>query len=97
MRLSVETRWDSGMALPQAFHLRGRRVAVAAIVDQWFGPDYRYCKLTGDDGCVYILRVVEHCADWQLTFFASRRVQAARALSGTRAATEHLSPPRPPC
>lgn len=97
MRLSVETRCDSGMALPCALHLHGRRVAVDTIVDQWFGPDYRYCKLTGDDGCVYILRVVEHCADWQLTFFASRRLQAARALSGTRASTGHLFPPGAPC
>jgi hypothetical protein len=53
------------------------------LIDQWFGPDYRYCKLKGDDGAVYILRVVEHCSDWQLTLFSSPRVQAVAASSGT--------------
>lgn len=82
MRLDVQTSRDSEMEMPQAFRLKGRCIDVAEIIDQWFGPDYRYCKLKSDDGDVYILRVVEHCSDWQLTFFASRRVLAAAALSG---------------
>jgi hypothetical protein len=83
MRLNVETSRDHGMELPRAFHLNGRRIAVIAIVDQWFGPDYRYCKVKGDDGAVYILRVVEHSSDWQLTLFSSPRIQAVAASSGT--------------
>ena len=83
MRLDVESSRDSGMELPFAFHLNGRRVKVIDIIDQWFGPDYRYCKLKGDDGAVYILRVVEHCSDWHLTLFSSPRIQAIAASSGT--------------
>ena len=80
MRLEVETTHDAGRELPLAFRLRGRCIAVVDIIDQWFGPDYRYCKLKGDDGAVYILRVIEHCSDWQLARFASPRIAAA--LSG---------------
>jgi hypothetical protein len=83
MRLDVETSRDTGRELPRAFHLNRRRVAVIEVIDQWFGPDYRYCKLKGDDGAVYILRVVEHSSDWQLTLFSSPRIQAAAASSGT--------------
>jgi hypothetical protein len=83
MRLQVETTHEAGRELPLAFHFNARRVEVVKVIDQWFGPDYRYCKVKGDDGAVYILRVVEHCSDWQLTLFSSRRIQAAAASSGT--------------
>jgi hypothetical protein len=83
MRLNVETSRDTGRELPCAFHFNGRRVEVLAVIDQWFGDDHRYCKLKGDDGAVYILRVVDHCSDWQLTLFSSPRMQAVAASSGT--------------
>jgi hypothetical protein len=83
MRLNVETIRDTGRELPLAFDFLGRRVEVVEIVDQWFGSDYRYCKVKGDDGAVYILRVIEHCSDWQLTLFSSPRIQTVAALSGT--------------
>ena len=83
MRLDVETSRDTGRELPRAFHLWGHRVVAVEIVDQWFGSDDRYCKLKGDDGAVYILRVVEHSSSWQLTLFSSPRMQAVAASSGT--------------
>ena len=83
MRLDVETSRHSGRELPVAFDFLGRRVEVAAVVDQWFGADCRYCKVKGDDGAVYILRVVEHSSYWQLTLFSSPRIQAVAASSGT--------------
>jgi hypothetical protein len=83
MRLDVETSHDMGRELPRAFDLNARRVEVVTVVDQWFGPDYRYCKVKGDDGAVYILRVVEHSSYWQLTLFSSPRMQAVAASSGT--------------
>ena len=83
MYLDVETCRDSRMELPHAFHFKGRRVEVVKIVDQWFGDDHRYCKVTGDDGAIYILRVVEHSSYWQLTLFSSPRIQAVAASSGT--------------
>jgi hypothetical protein len=66
-----------------------RSTSTAAVSRLWklstsgFGPDYRYCKLKGDNGAVYILRIVEHCSDWQLTLFTSPRIQTAAPLSGT--------------
>jgi hypothetical protein len=81
MHLDVESSRDSGRELPLAFDFLGRRVAVAKVIDQWFGADHRYCKVKGDDGAVYILRVVEH--SWQLTLFSSLRMQAVAASSGT--------------
>jgi hypothetical protein len=83
MRLDVETSRDTGRELPLAFDFLGRRVAVVKFVDQWFGADYRYCKVKGDDDAVYILRVVEHSSCWQLTLFSSPRMQAVAASSGT--------------
>jgi hypothetical protein len=83
MRLDVETSHDMGRDLPRAFHFNARRVEVVTVVDQWFGPDYRYCKVKGDDGAVYILRVVEHSSYWQLTLFLSPRMQAVAVSSGT--------------
>jgi hypothetical protein len=83
MHLDVETSRDTGRELPLAFECLGRRVEVVNVVDQWFGPDYRYCKVKGDDGAVYILRVVEHSSHWQLTLFSSPRMQAVAASSGT--------------
>jgi hypothetical protein len=77
MRLEVETTHDAGRELPFAFRLRGRCIAVVDIIDQWFGPDYRYCKLKGDDGAVYILRVVEHRSD------CGNGVGAARVIEDT--------------
>jgi hypothetical protein len=69
MRLNVEISRDTGREMPRAFDLRGRRIEVVEVIDQWFGDDYRYCKIEGNDGAIYILRVVEHCSDWSLTFF----------------------------
>jgi hypothetical protein len=83
MYLDVETCSDTRMELPRAFHFKGRRVEVTKVVDQWFGDDHRYCKIKGDDGAVYILRVVEHSSYWQLTLFSSPRMQAVAASSGT--------------
>jgi hypothetical protein len=83
MHLDVETTRDSGAELPLTFDFLGRRVVVVKIVDQWFGADHRYCKVQGDDGAVYILRVIERSCNWQLILFSSPRMQAVAASSGT--------------
>jgi len=41
------------------------------IVDQWYGPDYCYFKVKGNDGGLYILRFDKGCAEWALTMFQS--------------------------
>jgi len=84
MHLQVDTQTDgSGALMPRGFHLRARYVTVVETVDQWFGPDYRYVKVLGDDGCCYILRVHDAHGYWQLTMFQSPKAQtlpSARSL-----------------
>ena len=53
---------------PVAFRLGERRIAVAEVVDRWYGEDHAYFKLAGEDGAVYIIRQ-DRCADaWELVF-----------------------------
>ena len=80
MRIEVDTYpGHRGMAMPNGFALGERWIEVVDTIDQWFGPDYRYVKVRGDDGALYILRVQEPHASWELTMFASARAPAAGA------------------
>ena len=54
---------------PLRFAFGKRTIEVEEILDQWQGPDYRYFKLRGDDGGVYILRNEETSGRWELTMF----------------------------
>ncbi|RWA66943.1 hypothetical protein [Mesorhizobium sp.] len=79
MRIKVETRQDGNVDVPWRFSLNGDHVDVFEMVDQWFGDDYRYCKVKGSDGALYILRYDELRSEWCLTMFASERAQAVTA------------------
>jgi hypothetical protein len=48
---------------------------VDVLETQWYGPDYRYIKARGTDGDLYILRVDEPQAEWELTMFKGARAQ----------------------
>jgi hypothetical protein len=68
MRVQVESVADSrGVEMPRRFHLRGRKVEIVEGDDQWHGADYRYFKVKGDDGNVYILRFDEPSSEWEPT------------------------------
>ena len=54
---------------PRAFRLGERRIAVVEIVDRWMGPDYRYFRVSGDDGNLYVLRRDDATAEWTLGAF----------------------------
>ncbi len=54
---------------PRRFSLGKRWIEVDEIIDQWHGPDYRYFKLKGSDGGIYILRLNEKRLCWELTMF----------------------------
>jgi hypothetical protein len=58
-----------GEETPRAFHLGGRRIEVAAVLDQWLAPDHRYFKLRGDDGDIYLVRHDVASQGWELTLF----------------------------
>jgi hypothetical protein len=70
MEVWVETYADDrGVEKLQRFCLDGRKIEVAENIDQWHGADYRYFKVRGSDGDVYILRLDEVRAAWELTMY----------------------------
>ena len=89
MRIHVKTDIGyRGIEMPRQFHLDGREVEVIENVDQWQGCDYRYFKVKGDDGNLYILRFNEGRADWELTMFQNPRAQTVRD-AGQRSAARY--------
>ena len=82
MRIAVETSEHNGLALPRALRLSAARSEVVEVLDQWYGSDYRYCKVKGGNGALYILRLDEGRSEWHLIMFASARAQT---FAGSRA------------
>lgn len=66
---------------PQRFTLGRRVIGVDEVIDQWYGPDHRYFKLKGDDGCIYILRQDETSRHWELILFDAGRRDETRLSS----------------
>jgi hypothetical protein len=58
-----------GEQRPLRFYINQRCIEVVDVIDQWYGPDHRYCKLLGDDDGVYILRHNIDRGYWELTMF----------------------------
>jgi hypothetical protein len=76
--MQVETYVDEGGAEKlRRFRLDNRVVDVVDNMDQWYGADYRYVKVRGIDGNVYVLRHDEIRAEWELTMY-----QAASPTAG---------------
>lgn len=83
MRICVETaRGYGGVEVPRRFRLDDREVGVVENLDQWHGPDYRYFKITGSDGNLYILRHDEPRGEWDLTLFQRGQLQAGQSAPG---------------
>jgi hypothetical protein len=69
VKVQIERRAGHlGVEMPVRFRFDAR---VVEIVDQWYGPDYCYFKIKGNDGNLYILRFDEGCAEWELMMFQS--------------------------
>ena len=72
MRIQVEHHAD----LPPRSLYRGeRRIDIIEIMDQWYGPGYRYIKVRGDDSSVYILRLDEVSHQCELIMFSAAPAQ----------------------
>ena len=70
MQVEVETYPAEGSAEKlREFRLDGRVIEVIDNIDQWHGADYRYVKVRGRDGGVYILRHNEIRAEWELVMY----------------------------
>jgi hypothetical protein len=79
MHIHVEQHADDrGTPLPRRLRFGGHQVDVEPL-DQWYGPDYRYIKVRGHDGGMYILRFDEPHSEWALTMFKSARAHIRMA------------------
>jgi hypothetical protein len=64
-----------GMQMPRKIHFGQNQVEVVEVIDQWYGTDYRYIKVRGDDEGLYVLYVHDAHQDWKLVMFISARGQ----------------------
>jgi len=70
MRIQIEPHADF-RAVPQRLYRGERQIDIIEIIDQWYGPGYRYVKVRGHDSSVYILRFDEICGQWELIMFSA--------------------------
>src|SRR5262249_2284734 len=70
-----------GLSMPRRFRVDGRVVEVVKVLDQWFGADYRYCKVKGADCALYILRLDENRSDFSRCMQA-RKLKLSRHNPG---------------
>jgi hypothetical protein len=70
MRIQIETHADL-RAAPRRLYRGERRIDITEIVDQWYGPGYRYVKVKAHDNSEYILRFDEICDHWELIMFCA--------------------------
>lgn len=79
MRIRVDAEGDlAGAITPRKIHFDGRDVEIAETLDQWHGAEYRYFKVRGADGNLYILRLDEPRAEWEMTLFREARAEETR-------------------
>ena len=74
MRIQIEPHEDLSAA-PQSLYQGERRIDIIEIMDQWYGPGYRYVKVRGHDSSVYILRLDEVSHQWELIMFCAAPAQ----------------------
>jgi hypothetical protein len=82
MLVQVETFVDeSGIEKIRKFQLDNKTVEVVDNIDQWYGAGYRYVKVRGNDGNIYILRHNEIRAEWELTMYQHLQAQSGHATA----------------
>src|SRR5260370_23038091 len=74
MRIQIEPHADLKEA-PRSLYRGERRIDITEIVDQWYGPGYRYVNVRGHDNSVYILRFDEIGDQWELIMFCAAPAQ----------------------
>jgi hypothetical protein len=85
--MQVHVEYDGGdtdSSKLKRFRLDGRCIEVVENLDRWFGRDYAYFKVSGDDGNLYILRLDEAREAWELTMFQRRSAQSVANAEGAR-------------
>ena len=70
-----------GEEYPLRFYLGERLIEATEILDRWLDPEYRYFKLRGDDGGIYILCHSVANDTWNMTLYNSGADNATRLSS----------------
>lgn len=60
-----------GEETPRRFYIGKRLIEIDDVLDRWLDPVYRYFKIKGDDGGIYILRHDAKTDAWEMTLFDS--------------------------
>jgi hypothetical protein len=80
MQIRVDQSTDArGALVPRCLNFDGRRIEIRETIDQWYGPDYRYLKVRGDDQGLYILRLDEPHGGWTLIMYQRAQKQTVKA------------------
>ena len=74
MRIQVEHHAQLGTT-SRGLYLGERRIDMIEVIDQWYGPGYRYVKVRGRDNSVYILLFDEIRDQWELIMFSATSAQ----------------------
>jgi hypothetical protein len=82
MQVQIESDAGGGVEKLRRFRLGGRCIEVIENIDRWFGPDYCYFKVKGDDGCLYVLRLDEARNECELTMFQTAHVHPSPSPAG---------------
>ncbi|MGE5638488.1 MAG: hypothetical protein ACM30H_00195 [Clostridia bacterium] len=85
MRISVLTTPEAGSHRPCAFHLGGRRVAVAAVLARWDDDSGRCYEVRDLEGRRFVLRQCSASGLWELAGVYGRRREAQRHMPAARA------------
>jgi hypothetical protein len=80
MRVQIEPHMDL-RAAPRSLYRGEHRIEIIEIMDQWYGPGYRYVKVRGHDRSVCILGFDEIGDQWELIMFSSARTQGLTTLA----------------
>jgi hypothetical protein len=51
---------------PRRFSVGYHVIQIVRILDRWMTPDYRYFRVEGNDGRVYLLGQGSHSGKWEL-------------------------------
>ena len=79
MQIQVETYMDQGVEKLRRIRFDSRQIEITDNIDRWHGADYRYFKVRGSDGNLYMLRHNDIRADWELTMYERTQPQRESA------------------
>jgi hypothetical protein len=74
MPIQIEPHADL-KAAPRSLYRGEHRIDIIEIMDQWYGPGYRYVKVRAYDNSVYILLFDEIRDQWELIMFCAALTQ----------------------